>query len=235
MVATAATMAPAPAEKQNKTHAELMARKAKMSTTFRGQKLLGGCPMGGGSRRSASRRKDRYCTAKDPRFKTGPSFTMGGKFGDELDTLASCSPFFQGGTHRCPQGEELLDQLRRRDDEHINELHKLGRQWKATPGPGTYRTPRDMGKVDRTREVSLGQIQMKNVGPSTIDFRSKRPVLYKTLGGLGHTADHEGPIPRYPTPRNITPGPGHYFQGCSSAPTIFSDFHKPQGDPALIG
>jgi len=196
-----------------------------------------------GNVRAHSNRRQRsgkYSTMKDTRFQNSPSWSFGGRHGDELDTLASNNAFFRGGTHRCPQGEELLDPLRRRDDKSIEELTKQGRQWKAVPGPGTYRSPSCVGNPmgvggrDRT-DLSMGNIQHNKTPSWSLGLTARRPKTYHTLGDLP-LVQHEGPL-RPPTPsakktlaeKGLVPGPGNYFKRCNSAPSAFSDFHRPQG------
>lgn len=202
------------------------------------------------SRASENRRQrsraGKFMTTKDIRFQNGPSWSFGGRWGDELDTLASNNAFFGGGTHRCPQGEELLDHLRRRDDKHIKDLTEQGRQWKSVPGPGTYRTPGCVGdpmaKCGRDRSDIVMGTTMFNKPPSwTMGMTARRSHPFHTLGDRP-LIQHEGPLTRPPTPSakktaavkgmlgpGITPGPGHYYQRCHSAPSAFSDFHRPQG------
>merc|ERR1712061_664329 len=111
----------------------------------------------------------------------------------------------------------LLDHLRRRDDEQQDKLRSSGRHWKATPGPGTYRIPRDLGDHNQGQEVKLNQVTY-SAAPTWRVGTSKRPKFYHTLGGLGLCLEHEGPL-RLPTPRNLSPGPGRYFQDCDNAPS----------------
>ena len=47
-------------------------------------------------------------TRKDPTISRGPSFSMGGRYPDEIDKLSSNNPFYPGGTHRAEYGEDLL-------------------------------------------------------------------------------------------------------------------------------
>jgi hypothetical protein len=191
-----------------------------------------------------------HVTVKDVRYSSAPSFSFGGRHGDELDTLSSNGPFYQFGTHRCPQGEEVTDAYGKRDDKHLEALKRFGRQWKTTPGPGAYRTPRGIGTTledgpDKTDIAAQRHIHGKP--PSWSIGNSLRVKAWHTHSGLTMNGEslqqHEGPMPRPPTPikqkhhstmlafepKNITPGPGHYFKRCSSAPSSFSDFHRPQG------
>merc|ERR1719219_2115494 len=63
-----------------------------------------------------------------------------------MDRLAECTPFYcKTGTHRATYGETLLDHGRRFDKKSYEKMRKQGRHWKATPGPGTYRTQRALG------------------------------------------------------------------------------------------
>lgn len=219
------------------------------SHTLRGESFKGEVSTKNRSSRAATNRRQRqraarFATMKDQRFQSSPSWSFGGRYGDELDTLASNNAFFAGGTHRCPQGEELLDHLRRRDDKHIEDLTKLGRQWKAVPGPGTYRTPSCVGDPmarsgrDRT-DIPLG-FNVHNKPPGWTIGSGRRPKTFHTLGD-NPLVQHEGLL-RPPTPfakknpiekgvygPGIVPGPGHYFKRCNSAPSSFSDFHRPQG------
>ncbi|CAE7397892.1 trpB2 [Symbiodinium sp. CCMP2456] len=166
--------------------------------------------------------------SRDPRFASAPSFSFGGRLHNELDTLASNRSFFcKTGTHRCQDGETLLDDLRRRDDKSQKKLREQGRQWKAVPGPGSYRIPRFMGDIDRAFEVSVGKNSAPWRTPSwQLDSTSLRPVFYHTIGGVGHARqEHEGKL-RVPTPRNLTPGPGHYFKDSDGCVSMFSDYMR---------
>jgi hypothetical protein len=132
----------------------------------------------------------------------------------------------------------------RRNDKHIEDLVRHGRQWKATPGPGAYRTPSCIGDPgaksgrDRT-DIPMGLAQ-HNKTPAWTMLTGRRTKTFHTLGDQP-LVQHEGAL-RPPTPSakksardarcmgpGIVPGPGHYFQRCSSAPSAFSDFHRPQG------
>jgi len=171
----------------------------------------------------------KFCAKADPRFSNSPSYSFGGKSTGELNLLASNRPFFcKTGTHRCPQGELLLDRLRRRDDKTHDELRDTGRQWKATPGPGTYRIPRVLGNVLEPSEEAPITLLTQSRTPTWRVGSGKRPQRYQTLGGGGHAHEHEGRL-RTPTPRNISPGPGRYFQDCDSCPSLFADYTRPQG------
>jgi len=236
------------------THSQLMRDKA---NSFKGSSFQGECAVTVKRSRASENRRQRtrqskFVSQKDLRFQSSPSWSFGGRYGDELDTLASNNYFYdKTGTHRCPQGEELLDHLRRRDDKHIEDLTKQGRQWKSVPGPGTYRTPGCVGdpmaKGGRDRnDIKMGQV-MHNKTPSwTMSSTSRRPKTFHTLGD-NPLVQHEGPLrPGTPCAKKtagsmpmttgsgaidsgITPGPGHYFTRCHSAPSGFSDFHRPQG------
>ncbi|CAJ1359339.1 unnamed protein product [Effrenium voratum] len=169
-------------------------------------------------------------SSKDPRYASAPSFSFGGRSVNELNTLASNRSFFcKTGTHRCQDGEILNDHLRRRDDKSQINLRSRGRQWKAPPGPGAYRVPRFLGDIDRVREVSMAKSACPWRAPSwSVGSNSLRPMMYHTLGGSGHCQEHEGRM-RQPTPRNLSPGPGHYFKDSDCGVSIFSDYGRPQG------
>lgn len=174
-------------------------------------------------------------SSKDPRFASSPSFSFGSRSSNELNTLASNRSFFcKTGTHRCQDGETLLDPLRRRDDKSQKSLRERGRQWKAVPGPGSYRVPRFLGDIDRVSEISMGKSSYPWQAPSwSMDGQSLRPAFYHTIGGVGHGfQQHEGKL-RVPTPRNITPGPGFYFKDSDCGVSIFSDYMRPQGHQAV--
>uniref|UniRef100_A0A7S2II30 Uncharacterized protein n=1 Tax=Zooxanthella nutricula TaxID=1333877 RepID=A0A7S2II30_9DINO len=171
----------------------------------------------------------RFSAARDPRYASSPAFSFGRRLTDELNSLSSNSTFYcKTGSHRAPNGESLLGKNGRRDDRHMDNLIRLGRQWKATPGPGAYRTPRALGgRTDIAKEVQVGAVQIPCRTPTWRMSTSTRPRVYHTLGGSGHTHEHEGPL-RMPTPRNLSPGPGRYYQHCDSCPSLFSDFCRPQ-------
>jgi len=221
------------------THAQMMRSKATNSMSgFHHETCLRKRPA-----RSAKLKTPNYATSRDMRFSNAPSFSFGGRYGDEIDTLASNSPFFQFGTHRCPQGEELTDVFGRRDDKHHKTLKSLGRQWKSVPGPGSYRTPRCMGSIEHGPDkTDIDSRRISHSAPSSWSVgRSLRTKNWHTTGGQTMNPgeplqQHEGPLYRPPTPAkgqteptNMVPGPGHYHRRCSSAPSIFSDFQRPQG------
>jgi len=84
-------------------------------------------------------------TVRDPRLNRAPSWSFGKKTDSELDRLSCAQAFFPNGTHRAPHGECLLTNGRLFDKEMDVSLRERGRQWKATPGPGTYKTQRVVG------------------------------------------------------------------------------------------
>merc|ERR550514_2727661 len=128
----------------------------------------------------------RYATHKDPRFMSSPSWTFGGRYSDELDTLASNRPqYCKTGTHRAEFGELLLDHLARWNDTNQVALESVGRHWKAKPGAGAYRTPfyigrgpEDMVKVD---EVTANQF------PEWTVEKFNRKRTYQITGGYHPT------------------------------------------------
>lgn len=167
-------------------------------------------------------------TAKDPRYASSPAFSFGRRNDAELNNMSANNVFFcKSGTHRCAQGQKLLDDLRRRDDKSFEKLCNSGQQWKSLPGPGAYRIARYMGLKQRDQEIDLGATC--TVGsPSWGVGTSLRPRPYSTMGGFGHgLLQHEGRL-RQPTPSNIAPGPGRYFQDFDIAPSNFADFMRPQ-------
>lgn len=185
------------------------------------------------SRRRRHGSKCKYTTERDLRSQSSPSWSFGGRHGDELDTLASNNPFYQGGTHRCPQGEELLDHLRRRDDAHAEILKATGRQWKAAPGPGSYRSPCVIGSHQSARE-KVDIVDMSKTPSWSLGTSSMRPNAFHSIGST-QTQPIAAPLRRPPTPgpkfaeaKNIVPGPGAHFKRCNSAPSVFSDFLRPQ-------
>ncbi|CAE7317039.1 trpB2 [Symbiodinium necroappetens] len=91
-----------------------------------------------------------------------------------------------------------------------------------------------MGDIDRAFEVSVGKNSAPWRTPSwQLDSTSLRPVFYHTIGGVGHARqEHEGKL-RVPTPRNLTPGPGHYFKDSDGCVSLFSDYMRPQGRQAV--
>ncbi|CAK9104721.1 unnamed protein product [Durusdinium trenchii] len=157
--------------------------------------------------------------------RSAPSFSFGSRSINELNTLACNRSFFcKNGTHRCTDGEILLDPLRRRDDKSQAKLRDHGRQWKAVPGPGSYRVPRFLGDIDQVREFSLGKSAFPWHAPSwSLDGQSLRPALYHTTGGVNGFYQREGNILRRPKP-NITPGPAHYFKDSHCGLSMFCDY-----------
>jgi hypothetical protein len=178
-----------------------------------------------GSQRGRPREK--FVTKRDPRFASAPSWTFGGRFSDELSTLASNRPqYCKTGTHRAEFGELLLDHLARRNDTNQAALERVGRHWKAKPGPGAYRTPFYMGRgLDDM--VKVDEVMANQFSEWTIEkFNRKR--TYQITGGYHPTTwEHEGLL-KYPSIRNITPGPGAYFQDSGAGLSIFNDYSRPQ-------
>jgi len=196
------------------------------------------------NRARATSHSSSYPTQKDNRFQSSPAWSFGGRHSDEIDTLASNNNFYLFGTHRCPQGEELLTDLRCRDAVAQDALDKVGRQWKSVPGPGTYRSPSCVGDPmskgarDPT-DVKVGEVNMGKTPSWGMGMTSRRVKPYHTLGDRP-LVQHEG-ILRPPTPcakktiwgppcseKGVVPGPGTYFTRCHSAPSAFSDFQRPQ-------
>lgn len=172
--------------------------------------------------------KTPYHAKKDPRYASAPAFTFGGRYSEELDVLASNTPFFcKTGTHRCPQGEVLLDHLRRRDDRSIDKLIIQRRHWKATPGPGAYRIPRTIGDIEFKWDLHLDEINIDRA-PIWKFGTGNRSRTYHSIGSKpGDTWEHEGAL-QHPKPYNLTPGPGHYFQDSCCGISTFTDFRRPQ-------
>lgn len=175
----------------------------------------------------------KFRSHKDPRYQSSPSFSFGRRSKNELNTLSNNRPFFcKSGTHRAPEGEVLL-QGGVRDDKVLEHLASSGRQWKSVPGPGTYRIPRTIGNLENSKEeIAMSHVNLNSRSPTWGMVQARRPSVYHTLGGSGHDQQHEGRL-RFPTPRNLSPGPGRYFQECDSCPSLFSDYHRPQGVPSL--
>jgi len=97
---------------------------------------------GGGHNNRRGKNQGNARTARDPRLSKAPAFTMGGRYKSELDRLSSITPFYPQGTHRAEHGQTLLANGRLFDTKTQDHLKKVGRQWKATPGPGAYKTQR---------------------------------------------------------------------------------------------
>lgn len=181
----------------------------------------------------------KYASAKDPRYGSSPSWSFGTRSSTSLDALADNNPMFWNGTHRARSGELLLGSGdRRRDDATWAKLKEKGRHWKATPGPGTYRIPRAVGShvENQNTEFQMSTATYCDRAPSfKIGTGNARGRMYATIGGGGHDRerpDHElesWGYRRLPTPRNLSPGPGRYFQDIDIAPSSFSNFGRPQG------
>mmetsp|Transcript_2252 Transcript_2252/g.6645 ORF Transcript_2252/g.6645 Transcript_2252/m.6645 type:complete len:184 (+) Transcript_2252:68-619(+) len=170
----------------------------------------------------------KYCTARDVRYQSAPSFSFGRRNTGELNSMAANNQFFcKTGTHRCPHAEAILGKSGRMDKEHANTLKQKGQQWRTPPGPGAYRTPRALScSVNLDREVSMAKSSSLSA-PTFSVGHSRREKIYHTLGGYGHAQQHEGRL-RCPTPRSIVPGPGSY-----SSPHLMGDFLRPQGHQAV--
>jgi len=174
-------------------------------------------------------RQLRYQAKKDPRHASAPAYSFGGRYPMELDVIANNNPFFcKFGTHRCPNGEKLLDQLRRRDDRNIDKLISKRQHWKATPGPGAYRIPRCVGFFKGVKgEVDIEDVMVDRPSEWKIGtgrrFRTYHSLGPKHMDGW----QHEGKL-KYPSEVNLSPGPGHYFQDSCGATSTFSDFVRPQ-------
>lgn len=183
----------------------------------------------------------KYLSSKDPRYNHSPSWSFGSRSSTSLDTLADNNPMFWNGTHRARSGELLLGADKyvcKRDEANYGKLKEQGRHWKATPGPGTYRIPRAIGShvEDKKTEFQMSTATYPDRAPSfRIGTGNARGRMYATIGGGGH--DRERPdsdqeswgYRRLPTPRNLSPGPGRYFQDVDIAPSSFSNYGRPQG------
>lgn len=67
---------------------------------------------------------------------------MGKRSKSMLDRMSSVSPQYAAfGTHRAAHAHAFQDNLGRFDKQKDVALIQRGRNWKSTPGPGTYRTP----------------------------------------------------------------------------------------------
>lgn len=174
-------------------------------------------------------RQLRYHCKKDPRHASAPAYSFGGRYPSELDVIANNNPFFnKTGTHRCPNGEKLLDQLRRRDDRSLDKMIVNRQHWKATPGPGSYNIPRAVGFFKGVKgEVDIEDVMVEK--PSEWKIGTGR--RFRTYHSLGPKPmdpwQHEGKL-KHPSPVNVSPGPGTYFQDSNSCTSIFSDFVRPQ-------
>eukprot|EP00397_Hematodinium_sp_SG-2012_P061496 GEMP01081532.1.p1 GENE.GEMP01081532.1~~GEMP01081532.1.p1 ORF type:complete len:250 (+),score=41.50 GEMP01081532.1:257-1006(+) len=110
----------------------------------------------------------------------------------ELDRLAECAPFHsKTGTHRASYGESLLDHGRRFDKKKYAALLSEGRHFKATPGPGTYRTQRFVGEA-HGQEVSLHSTRDR-LPTWKMGTGAQSEFVTKSLGTAAHS-----------------PGPGTY-------------------------
>lgn len=188
-----------------------------------------GAPVSQPSPQSGRRRHHRpYSTKNNVTHLQGPAWTFGRRLSEELDTCASNNPFFcKTGTHRCPQGEELLTDLRVRDDSQIEQLVKEGRQWKVPPGPGAYRTTRTIGDGEPGSDLNLDEVNI-DLQPLWTIGRARRQKIYHTLGTRVDTDkpyQHEGRIDVPKTRFNLTPGPAYYFTGSDCGPSVFLQKH----------
>lgn len=151
---------------------------------------------------------------RDVRLHLAPKFSFGGRHPSELDRLATNTPAYcKSGTHRAPFGETLLDHGRRFDKKSYAKLVKEGRHWKATPGPGAYRTPRTMGHTQSDEAIMhfaherlpiwkfgtgpQSKFVYDNVGTSG---KTPGPGTYRTWTELDTGSKRGGsPVPRWPT------------------------------------
>ncbi|CAD7941904.1 unnamed protein product [Amoebophrya sp. A120] len=108
-----------------------------------------------GKSASSSSGNRRFVERRDPTLSRSSSFSMGGRYPNEVDKLASNNPFFPGGTHRAEYGEDLLTPGRCFDRKRQDQLRAQGRQWKATPGPGAYKTQRVIGETQLGDNASI--------------------------------------------------------------------------------
>lgn len=110
------------------------------------------------------------------------------------------------------------------------DLRRTGTQWKVPPGPSEYRVPRSLGAVNPVQELRLENAVQAHA-PAWKMGSSTRMRMYHTLGGMGHSTPAQ--FPRRPTPRNLVPGPGRYFQDGDGGLSEFSDLKRPQGRQAV--
>lgn len=171
------------------------------------------------------RRAAAYTTYANPGFNQSPAWSFGQRMTEEMDTLASNNPFYcKTGTHRCPQGEELLTHLRTRNDKQLDELVKEGRHWKATPGPGAYRTTRTIGDGEPGSDLNLDEANIDQQPIWSIPA-TRRQRTYHTIGTKVHTRkgpwQHEGRIDVPTSHFNLTPGPDYYFKASTGGLSMF--------------
>eukprot|EP00451_Oxyrrhis_marina_P009244 CAMPEP_0204324540 /NCGR_PEP_ID=MMETSP0469-20131031/10314_1 /ASSEMBLY_ACC=CAM_ASM_000384 /TAXON_ID=2969 /ORGANISM="Oxyrrhis marina" /LENGTH=334 /DNA_ID=CAMNT_0051306217 /DNA_START=72 /DNA_END=1075 /DNA_ORIENTATION=- len=158
-----------------------------------------------------------------------PRGALEGGGAEEVDTLACNRPqFCKTGTHRCPQGEELLDHLARRDDQQQEINRKAGRQWKTAPGPGAYRTPRTVGDGAAERDLNLDEVNIEQQPIWSIG-KSRRKRTYSTIGGSQGSWQHEGQLQKPASMVNLSPGPGTYRTWSSFAPGTPKGTEKGRG------
>lgn len=179
------------------------------------------------------RRRRAYSTQSNPGFCQSPAWSFGQRLTEELDTLASNNPFFcKTGTHRCPQGEELLTGIRTRDDKQIATLIKEGRQWKVTPGPGAYKTTRTVGDGEEGSDMNLDEVNIDQQPIWTIG-NARRQKFYHTIGTKLHTKgpyQHEGRIDVPMSRLNLTPGPDYYFRNSDVGLSMFVQTYLGNGE-----
>jgi len=166
-------------------------------------------------------------TAKDVRYSSAPSYSFGTRSMSAQNNFTGSNPMFWNGTHRANQGEVVLGTFdRRRNDDALKKMTSDGRQWKVTPGPGNYRIPRSFGTTVASphEEVAQSVWQMQKSNSWKIPTACARGRTYHTLGGCGH--DFERPEGGRPTPMNLSPGPGRYFQDVDGFPSSFHDLRR---------
>ncbi|CAD7929799.1 unnamed protein product [Amoebophrya sp. A25] len=153
-----------------------------------------------------------FAERRDPTLSRSSSFSMGGRYPREIDKLASNNPFFQQGTHRAEYGEELLTHARGFDRASQDALRAQGRQWKATPGPGAYRTQRVIGETQLGDNASIAATRIYKEpswqfgkGPMCTYMRDQAGTSWNSPGpGSYRTWSHFVPegkqVPRFTSP-----------------------------------
>jgi len=129
---------------------------------------------------------------RDPRLPRIKGGSFGIRTDSMLDRISSASPFFaKYGTHRASHGGAVLTPLARFDESKFSELKLSGRNWKLTPGPGTYRTPSAMSRA----------------------FSADTVLSSRTTHRQSPSARMLGPSIRFPDFID-SPGPFHYSPVC---------------------
>ena len=130
---------------------------------------------------------------RDPRYGKLLGGVMGAKSSSQSDRISSISPFFsEFGTHRAPHGGAVLDESRKFCRSKDDELIRTGRQWKTTPGPGTYRTVSVIGNPPNQDSVDASKTLYSRAARSRVVGYPRHGPVSATPGPADYAPDFSG-------------------------------------------